>query len=163
MSPPRKKKTETNEPMYRYIQLVDGTELISIVHDSDDADIVRMEDPLKIVNMTGMLESPSDNSHTIMLSSWLPLTTDIFVSVDREKVLVVATPTDTLIRHYKKVVQMLIQRSINDEIEMMNRDELPDMEAELMQGEELSDNPLQDLVDSLKKAIETKKKNTVYH
>jgi hypothetical protein len=160
---PRKKKTEINEPMYRYIQLVDGTELISIVHDSDDADIVRMEDPLKIMNMTGMLENPSDNSHTIMLSSWLPLTNDIFVSVDRDNVLVVANPTDTLIRHYKKVVAMLIERSINDEIEMMDRNELPDMEEEMTRDELLDDNPLQDLVDTLKKAIDTKKKNITYH
>ena len=160
---PRKKKKENNDPMYRYIQLVDGTELISIVHDSDDVDIVRMEDPLKIMNMTGMLENPSDNSHTIMLSSWLPLTNDIFVSVDRDKVLVVANPTDTLIRHYKKVVTLLIERSISDDIEMMNREELPDMEEEIMQGEELSDNPLQDLVDSLKKAIDKKKKDIIYH
>ena len=158
-----KRKKELDEPMYRYVQLVDGTELISIVHDSDDDDIVRMEDPLKIVNMTAMLESPRDDAHTIMLSSWLPLTTDIFISVDREKVLVVATPTDTLIRHYKKVVQMLIQKSINDELEMMSREQLPEIEDEIMQGEELSDNPLQDLVDSLKKAIDKKKKDITYH
>jgi hypothetical protein len=160
---PRKKKRENDEPMYRYIRLVDGTELISLVHDSDDPDIVRMEDPLKIMNMTGMLENPSDNSHTIMLSSWLPMTNDIFVSVDRDKVLVVANPTDTLIRHYKKVVAMLIERSISDEIEMMDRNELPDMEEEMTRDELLDDNPLQDLVDTLKKAIDTKKKNITYH
>ena len=157
MSPRKKKEQPTTD--YRFIQLVDGTELVSIVHEGDDPDVVRMEDPLKIVNMTPFLENSSDGSHTIMLTPWLPFTEDLYISVDRSKILVIAFATEKLIRHYKKVVTMVVERNMKEELDMMERSSLPDFENEMQE----SDNPLQDLVDSLKTAIDKKKKDITYH
>ena len=157
MSPRKKKQKE--EPQYKYIQLIDGTEIVSVIHEADDPNIVRMEDPLKIVDMTPFLENSSDGSHTIMLTTWIAFTDDLYISVDRNKILVIANATDRLIRHYKKVVKMIVERTMKEELDMMERTELPDFEREM----EESDDPLQDLVDSLKQVVENKKKDIIFH
>ena len=54
---------------------------------------------------------------------------------------------------------MLVERSMKAELDMVDRSSLPDFEREL----EDSDNPLQDLVDSVKEAIASKKKDITYH
>ena len=156
---PRKKKQKLNEPQYRYLQLIDGTELVSVVHEGDTPAIVRLEDPLKIVDMTPFLENPSDGSNTIMLTAWIPYTDDIHISVDRDKILVITNASDRLIRHYKKVVTMIVERAMKEELDMMDRSSLPDFEREMQE----SDNPLQDLVVGLKKIVEGKKKDIIYH
>ena len=168
---PKKKNQKKEDSEYRYLQLIDGTEIVSIVHEGDDPTIVRMEDPLRIVNMTPFLENSSDGSHTIMLTPWIAFTEDLYISVDRDKILVITNASQRLIRHYKKVIKMVVERSMKEELDMLDRSSLPDFEKEMestsVDPESIdlqeSDNPLQDLVDSLKKAIDTKKKNIVYH
>ena len=71
--------------------------------------------------MTPFLENPSDGSNTIMLTTWIPFTDDIYVSVDRDKILVIVNASDRLVSHYKKVVTMIVERNMKEELEMMMR------------------------------------------
>ena len=154
-------------PKLKYVQLNNGTELISKVnHENWEVNGIELIDPLKLYAFPPFLSPIPNESQTIMLIKWLPWTDDLSITISPNKILVVTNVSNTMTEYYDTTLQKYIDAAMEGESETFNKlvmSEVTEIEKELDNIEDLpAPKDLEELTELLNQLAKSKKKQTLH-
>ena len=154
-------------PKLKYIQLNNGTELISKVnHENWEVNGIELIDPLKLYVIPPFLSPVPSESQTIILIRWLPWADDVPITISPNKLLVVTNVSKVMTEYYNTTLQKYIAAAIEGEPESFNKiamSEVAEIEKELDNIEDLpAPKDLEELTELLNQLAKSKKKQTLH-
>ena len=146
----------------KYIQLVDGTEIISKV-DSDDWEknrYVKLYEPLRLYSIPPFFGPDPNTGQTILLIKWLPWTDDIFVNLSIDRISVVTNINKSMVDFYNQTTQKYtnMKSSATEDFNKITLDDIGiSIEAELEEENKEPEN-LDELAEVFNRLVKNRKR-----
>ena len=120
---------------YKFIKLIDGTELVGQLSVSDNDKFLRIVEPLQLKTVArssdfGMRDDSS-------LAPWLPFSTDKIFSIPKERVITIASINEDLSHYYEVISKRLRTRPVKPPLTPQEMDKIIKL-AEQMERDQIS-------------------------
>ena len=146
----------------KYIQLSDGTEIISNIDSNDweNSRYIKLYDPLRLYSIPPFMSPNPTEAQTILLIKWLPWTDDAFVTLSIDRISVVTNVTKAMNTFYDDTVQKY-NKLESSELEQFNKISLADIGIAV--EEEAAENETAESLNELAESFNQLLKKRILH